>query len=158
MSVVSTMLLRMLDENGSVPYLSPLLCALLGRGPIPQSLVTRALSLSVPLVPTYGLTEAASQVASAALGDAEVRPGSCGWPAPRGPCSASTRSTSEGPAEILVKGRTLMAGHFRREEASAAAVCGGWLHTVDIGHFDAEGFFYVDDGRHGSDCDRRRER
>src|SRR5258705_9702927 len=37
MSVVSTMLLRMLDENGSVPYPSRLLCALLSRGPIPQS-------------------------------------------------------------------------------------------------------------------------
>jgi long-chain acyl-CoA synthetase len=47
--------------------------------------------------------------------------------------------------EILVRGDSVMAGYWRNKEASAATLRGGWLHTGDVGAFDAEGFLTLMD-------------
>lgn len=47
--------------------------------------------------------------------------------------------------EILCRGDVIMAGYWRNEEASAAALEGGWLHTGDVGSFDAEGYLSLKD-------------
>ncbi|MBM3530450.1 MAG: long-chain fatty acid--CoA ligase [Alphaproteobacteria bacterium] len=47
--------------------------------------------------------------------------------------------------EILVRGDTVMAGYWRNAEASAAALRGGWLHTGDVGVFDADGYLTLKD-------------
>ncbi len=146
MSAVSTMLVRMIDENGSARFPSTLRCVLLGGGPIAAPLVRRAAALGIPVAPTYGLTEAASQVATASAGDVAAKPESCGRPLP-GTEVRLDAIDGEGRGEILVKGPTVMAGYFRREEETAAALRGGWLHPGDIGHFDDEGFLYIDDRR-----------
>lgn len=47
-----------------------------------------------------------------------------------------------GRGEILVRGREpgiITPGYFNNEEASRAALRDGWLHTGDVGSFDAEG-------------------
>ena len=49
------------------------------------------------------------------------------------------------PGEILVRGDVIMAGDWRNEEASAASLRGGWLHTGDVGVFDAEGYLHLKD-------------
>ncbi len=41
--------------------------------------------------------------------------------------------------EILVRGESVMTGYWRDPAASAKALAGGWLHTGDIGSFDAHG-------------------
>ena len=38
--------------------------------------------------------------------------------------------------EILCRGDVVMAGYWRNDDASAAALRGGWLHTGDVGAFD----------------------
>jgi long-chain acyl-CoA synthetase len=38
-----------------------------------------------------------------------------------------------------------MAGYWQNEQASAAALRGGWLHTGDIGAFDADGYLTLKD-------------
>jgi len=53
--------------------------------------------------------------------------------------------------EIVVKGRpgrNLMLGYFEDEEATRAAFDGGWLHSGDLGSFDASGNLYFH-GRRG---------
>jgi len=40
-----------------------------------------------------------------------------------------------------------MAGYFREPEGTRAVVRNGWLHTGDIGRFDANGFLHIDDRR-----------
>ena len=47
--------------------------------------------------------------------------------------------------EILVRGDVVMAGYWRNEEASAASLRGGWLHTGDVGAFDGEGYLHLKD-------------
>ncbi|KQY98322.1 AMP-dependent synthetase [Pseudolabrys sp. Root1462] len=47
--------------------------------------------------------------------------------------------------EILVGGDVVMAGYWRNEAATAAALGGGYLHTGDVGAFDAEGYLTLKD-------------
>jgi acyl-CoA synthetase (AMP-forming)/AMP-acid ligase II len=47
--------------------------------------------------------------------------------------------------EILVRGEQVMAGYWRRPEANAETLRGGWMHTGDAGFIDAEGYFFIRD-------------
>jgi acyl-CoA synthetase (AMP-forming)/AMP-acid ligase II len=47
--------------------------------------------------------------------------------------------------EIVVRGSQLMRGYWRRPEATAETLRGGWLHTGDVGLLDADGFLYIQD-------------
>ena len=47
--------------------------------------------------------------------------------------------------EVCVRGPHVMAGYWNRPEESAQALAGGWLHTGDMGRFDADGFLYLVD-------------
>jgi long-chain acyl-CoA synthetase len=47
--------------------------------------------------------------------------------------------------EILCRGDVVMLGYWRNAEASAAALRGGWLHTGDVGAFDAQGYLTIKD-------------
>jgi long-chain acyl-CoA synthetase len=47
--------------------------------------------------------------------------------------------------EILCRGDVVMAGYWGNDEASAASLRGGWLHTGDIGAFDEEGYLRLKD-------------
>jgi long-chain acyl-CoA synthetase len=47
--------------------------------------------------------------------------------------------------EVLVRGDTVMAGYWRDDAATAAAVRDGWLFTGDMGSLDADGFLTLKD-------------
>jgi long-chain acyl-CoA synthetase len=47
--------------------------------------------------------------------------------------------------EILVKGAVVMRGYWDRPDASAQSLRGGWLHTGDMGAFDADGYLTLKD-------------
>ena len=62
-SLVPTMLRRMLDRRGTLS--DSLRVVLLGGAPAPAELLERCRDYSIPVYPTYGMTEAASQVTTA---------------------------------------------------------------------------------------------
>jgi long-chain acyl-CoA synthetase len=47
--------------------------------------------------------------------------------------------------EILVRGDVVMAGYWRNPDASAITLKGGFLHTGDLGAFDADGYLTIKD-------------
>ncbi len=146
LSVVATMLARMLDENGERVYPASLRYVLVGGGPVAPALVERASRLGVPVAPTYGLTETASQVATARPEEALARPASCGRPLP-GVSIRIENADAEGRGEVVVRAPAVMAGYLNDEASTRAALGDGWLRTGDIGHFDEAGYLYIDDRR-----------
>jgi O-succinylbenzoic acid--CoA ligase len=116
-SLVPTMLARLLDAGLRRP--PTLRWALLGGAPIPPALLERARAAAVPVAPTYGMTEACSQIAT------------FGWPLPGVELRlAGAAGEGERSGEILVRGPVV----------STACLDGdGWLHTGDLGAFDERG-------------------
>ena len=47
--------------------------------------------------------------------------------------------------EIAVRGGQVMLGYWRKPEATAAAIRGGWMHTGDGAWMDDDGFIYIVD-------------
>jgi len=149
-SVVSTMLERMLASRGPRPFPSSLRCILLGGGPAAPSLLAACVERGVPVASTYGLTETASQVTTLALGDAARKPGSSGQallPTHVRIDLDGRRAAAGEVGEILVRGPTVMLGYAGRPDDTARALCSGWLRTGDLGYLDDEGYLYVVDRR-----------
>jgi O-succinylbenzoic acid--CoA ligase len=150
-SLVATMLQRMLDERGDRPYPSTLRCILLGGGPVPDDLVERGLRLGLPIAQTYGLTETASQAVTLRLPEIPLKPGSAGRPLLPTEVRIEREDGSlceAGEAgEIAVRGPTVSPGYFRRPAESERTLRDGWLHTGDAGYLDGDGYLYVLDRR-----------
>ncbi|MDP9166191.1 MAG: long-chain fatty acid--CoA ligase [Actinomycetota bacterium] len=47
--------------------------------------------------------------------------------------------------EIVCRGDVVMSGYWRNPDATAATLTGGWLHTGDMGSFDANGYLTLRD-------------
>jgi o-succinylbenzoate---CoA ligase len=125
-SLVPTQLVRLLEAGVDV---SGPRAILLGGGPIPVDVVEEAAARGATVVPTYGLTEAASQVTTVEPQEVLRRPGSAGRPL------LTTRLRIQ-DGEILVQGPTVAPGRADED---------GWLHTGDLGRIDEDGFLYVAD-------------
>jgi len=136
-SLVSTMLSRLLDVRGERPAPASLRCVLLGGGPAPPNLIDRALDLGFPIAPTYGLTEAASQVATRPPGSRPPAAGTGLLPLVGNELrivAEDGRDCADGDAgELWLRGPTVMRGYRGRPRETAAALADGWLHTGDIG-------------------------
>ncbi|MCG2576964.1 fatty acid--CoA ligase [Dechloromonas sp. XY25] len=49
------------------------------------------------------------------------------------------------PGEVVVRAPWLTQGYLKNPEASEQLWAGGWLHTQDVGHIDADGYLQVTD-------------
>ena len=151
LSLVPTMLARLLQARGGRLFPSRLRAALIGGGPIEGALLEEAASLRLTALPTYGLTEAASQVTTLSRHEWPAGLSSAGRPLPftrveiRDEAGRPVRQGEEG--EIVVRGPSVMAGYLGEPDTTAATLRGRWLHTGDIGTWDAEGRLIVLDRR-----------
>jgi long-chain acyl-CoA synthetase len=112
-----------------------------GGGPIAKDIIDGMEAIGLPTYQGYGLSEHSPVVASCC--PPANRPGSVGLPL----VNAKVRIAepdANGNGEILVRGPAVMSGYLDMPEKTAEVLDSeGWLHTGDIGTFDADGFLYI---------------
>jgi O-succinylbenzoic acid--CoA ligase len=136
LSVVPTMLHRLLAARGDRAWPPALRCLLTGGGPLSGDDIARATALGLAPSQTYGLTEAASQVCTLLPHEAAAHPGTAGRPLP----GMQVRITD---GVIAVRGPALFAGYERDGELAEALSADGWFDTGDLGTLDADGYLTV---------------
>ena len=101
----------------------------------------------VEITEGYGCTESGAILSTSPPG--QVRPGSVGKPPPlievRIEKADGTDAQVGEDGEICARGPNLMTGYWHAPDETAQALRDGWLHTGDIGRFDADGYLYVVD-------------
>jgi acyl-CoA synthetase (AMP-forming)/AMP-acid ligase II len=154
-SLVPTQLVRCLDHlRARDERLDRLQAIHVGGSRIPPAVFERALALIGPRIGVlYGLTEApvicylpphALEPAAMrerlihsvgrVLGDYRVRIAD----------SEDTSPVGAGRSgEVLIRGGNVMAGYWRDEAATSAALRDGWLHTGDVGELDDGGNLHI---------------
>jgi len=146
-SLVPTMLSRLLDHRDGRPAPDGLQLVLLGGAAAGRGLLRRAKRAGWPVRATYGLTEATSQVATADPGVGDEDPPLRPLPGVEVRILRDGRDADPGEAgEILVRGVTVMQ-RYLRDDAAPRAVGDGWLQTGDIGRLDDTGGLHVLDRR-----------
>ena len=146
-SLVPTMLHRLLNSAGATAWPDSLRMVLLGGAAADRDLLDAASEAGLPVATTYGLTETASQVATAPPREAHRKPGSVGRPLMFTEvriADAEGRALGrEESGEILVRGPQVMTCYYGNPRATGSALREGWLHTGDVGYIDAEGDLFV---------------
>ncbi|MCW5770077.1 MAG: AMP-binding protein [Rhodospirillaceae bacterium] len=152
------MIQRILDAPNLADYdLSSLRSVHYASAPMPVPLLRRALARFGPIfLQVYGMTEC---LGGTILKPEQHRPdgspaevkrlGSAGQPfystdiviadADDAPCPPG------GIGEVLIRTKATMQGYWSNSAATIDALRGGWMHTMDLGYADADGFIYIVD-------------
>jgi O-succinylbenzoic acid--CoA ligase len=145
-SLVPTMLQRVLDTAGpDYGWPRTLRTILLGGAAAPIPLLERCLSLGLPVLPTYGLTETSSQAATLRPAEVFGHLGSSGQALPLTEIRVVVDGAATPPGEIgeiEVRGPSVFAGYLGEPDRDP----GSWFPTGDAGYLD-DGFLYVVDRR-----------
>lgn len=147
-SLVPTMLHRLLEAHQESLTVASLRCILLGGAAAPMSLLETCQALNLPVTTTYGLTEAASQVATLLPPEVFRKPGSVGKPLMFSEVRIIGENGQQLPpeqiGEIVVRGPTVMQqGYHDQPAATQKILRNGQLHTGDMGYLDKEGDLWV---------------
>ena len=146
-SLVPTLLHRLLHSSPATEWPGSLRTVLLGGAAATPELLQAALEAGVPVTPSYGLTETATQAATALPADVRRKPGSVGRPllfTELRIADADGRPLPPGEiGEILVRGPQVTTAYYKNPGATAAALREGWLHTGDMGRLDSDGDLFV---------------
>jgi long-chain acyl-CoA synthetase len=123
--------------------------AISGGSPMPVELM-RAFeqTFNVRIIEGYGLSETAP-VATFGHLERPTKPGTVGQPV----FGVQVRCVDDSdepvpvgtPGEVVIRGNNVMKGYYKRPDATAEALRGGWFHTGDIGSFDSEGYLSIVD-------------
>ncbi len=148
-SVVPSMLQRLLETRNDTPWPATLRCVLVGGTAAPVALIEECLRRGIPAAPTYGLTEGSSQVTTLLPAQARSKPTSSGLPLPLTEVRIRAANGNSAPGEIgeiEIRGLNLFAGYVGDDDASGRTR-DGWFQTGDVGYLDDEGYLYVVDRR-----------
>jgi acyl-CoA synthetase (AMP-forming)/AMP-acid ligase II len=109
----------------------------------PQVMTAVEAAFGVPVIESYGMTEAAHQMAANPLPPRAHHAGSVGIAA--GPDVAIMSDDGDilpagSLGEIVIRGRNVTAGYENNPSANATAFTNGWFRTGDQGTLDAEGY------------------
>jgi O-succinylbenzoic acid--CoA ligase len=140
-SLVPTQLHRLLDAGFIAP--PHLRLILLGGAAASPDLLRRAFDADLPIAPTYGMTETASQIATLPPADARAKRGSVGAPLDGMHAriiDAHGRALPHGEiGEIAVRGAMVMRGYVGQPEIAPEDE----FRTGDLGYLDADGDLWL---------------
>ena len=106
--------------------------------PISKDTLEFFLSLGVPIMEVYGMSECTGPTTASVPG--KYVTGKVGTKLP----GTELKIAEDG--EILMRGRHVFKGYFKNPEATAEALdADGWLHSGDIGEIDDRGFLQITD-------------
>ncbi len=142
-SLVPTMLSRLL-AHPQWQSLQKLRVILLGGAPASPELIEQCLQLNLPINPTYGMTETASQITTLSSHEVAKKRDSSGLPL----FGNRLRIVDDQQQDldvgeiglILIQGASVMNGYLNQLEKN---IQDGWLHTGDLGYLDRDGYLYV---------------
>jgi O-succinylbenzoic acid--CoA ligase len=132
LSLVPTMLARIFQEEPAYRFPEAVRAVLVGGDAANGALLDEASARGVPVLTTYGMTEACSQVATLAPGERVSGVGK--------PFSSTGVRIVDG--EIQVRGPTLFTRYLPADVPSPLLE-GGWYPTGDLGVLDAAGYLHV---------------
>lgn len=156
--MVPSMLRLLLQARGRhVANLSSLELIMHTAEPMPASLRARvSREFGIPLRNLYGITEGGGHVLGFGEEDSpydqQISGATCVGVPQLGYHVRILRedATQAAPGEVgelCVQGDGVMREYWRRPEATAEALRGGWLHTGDLGYRDARGYLWIVDRR-----------
>ncbi|MCX7875680.1 MAG: long-chain fatty acid--CoA ligase [Melioribacteraceae bacterium] len=94
-------------------------------------------AVGILIIEGYGLTESSPVLSCNRVNDYKF--GTVGKPYP----GVEIKIAKDG--EILAYGPNIMQGYYKNKKETDETIKDGWLHTGDIGVFDAEGFLIITD-------------
>jgi long-chain acyl-CoA synthetase len=102
----------------------------------------------VPIIEGYGMSEG-SPVVTFNHRDRVRKPGSIGIPVWGVEVKLVDDNDEEVPigekGQLLYRGHNVMKGYYKKPEANAKTLKGGWLHSGDVAVKDADGYYYIVD-------------
>lgn len=148
LSLVATTLRRLLVAAPDEMCPTHVRTVMVGGGPVPTALIDEARERGFPVLPTYGLTETSSQIATLAPSAPESKRHTAGTPLAlaeieiRDDANSAVAAGSEG--RIHVRGPMVSESYWNVDGTQTASLdVKGWLRTNDIGMLDAEGCLTV---------------
>ena len=112
-----------------------------GGSALPADTMKAFQGLGFNLFEGYGMTEASPVITVTKPGE-KIVPGSVGKPL-TGIDVRIDQPDASGVGEICAKGPNVMLGYFENAEATGQTLVEGWLHTGDLGRFDADGNLFI---------------
>ena len=110
------------------------LCAS-GAAPVAKEILEFFAGFDLPIYEVYGMSEDTGPTTFNVPG--RTRFGTVGPAFP----GVEVKVAADG--EVLVRGRNVFAGYAKDPEATAEALHDGWLHSGDLGEFDADGYLTI---------------
>jgi acyl-CoA synthetase (AMP-forming)/AMP-acid ligase II len=145
---VPTMISRLFEESLVARHdISSIRLVYTGGGPVSPELKRRLKEvICVEVSEGFGQTECSAGATIQPI-RVDLPFASCGPPLRDFRLKIVDPQDSEVPVgetgEILVQSPTIMVGYWNQPELTAHTLRGGWLHTGDVGRFDAEGNLYI---------------
>ena len=146
LSLVPTMVQRLIESTGNEPMPETLKVVLVGGAPLPEKLVEKSKQCRLPVLTTYGMTESASQITSMSPDDPAEKLSTSGKPLKYVQLRIVDSKRKELPpgaqGEIMVKGKTLFKGYLKRDICRRSHD-DEWFVTGDKGYLDSDGYLTV---------------
>ena len=147
---VPTMLQSILDrasKNSDIISASKLKFIRSSSSSLPvATLIELEKTFKVPIIESYGMTEASHQMTSNLLPPSERKVGSVGIP--KGiklkiVDSSYRKLEKKQIGEILIKGKSIFKKYIASKTINSNSFVKGWFRTGDLGYFDEDGYLYI---------------